>query len=579
MPTYKYLDDNGLTYYNSKVQAKLDAKLGTSDTAYATASIPYAKVDSTSTATEYTATVPGITQLRQGVSFWLENGVVTSASGFTININGLGAKPVYSNMAAASRDTTIFNVNYTMLFVYDADRVSGGAFICYRGYDTNTNTIGYQLRTNSSTLPAKQTGYRYRLWLTSADGQNYVPINTDTDTSTTGTKALNTTTPIDPFGAIVYNSTNGTVNANANLPNDTQWTQYTFDIRYQKCPLTLTYPDPVYLKCTPQSTGGALISDIVQTLPTTDDGKIYIYLGNAYSATSMELKVDHPVYYYKDGAIRLWTNDAASISSVAWGDITGTLSNQTDLNTALGTKANSADLATVATSGSYNDLTNKPTIPTVNNATLTIQKNSTNVATFTANAASNVTANIAVPTATSDLTNDGEDGSGAYMDEFAIHTTSIDTTNGTFTSDKTFDEVKAAYESGKNIILYATMPESEYSDIYIIPLGNVYIDETNGEYGFYFYYSVADAMGTGTPIVGGVSNTFVSFDISRHGSSSSDYEYSYGYDRRDAYVSITGSLATRPARNTWVPSAQCVYDAIGDVESILTTLNNGGGAQ
>lgn len=64
------------------------------------------------------------------------------------------------------------------------------------------------------------------------------------------------------------------------------------------------------------------------------------------------------------------------------------------------------DLATVATSGSYNDLSNKPTIPTVNNATLTIQKNNTNVATFTANASSNVTANISVPTATSDLTND-----------------------------------------------------------------------------------------------------------------------------------------------------------------------------
>ena len=63
-------------------------------------------------------------------------------------------------------------------------------------------------------------------------------------------------------------------------------------------------------------------------------------------------------------------------------------------------------LATVATSGSYNDLSNKPTIPTVNNATLTIQKNGTTVKTFTANASSNVTANITVPTKTSDLTND-----------------------------------------------------------------------------------------------------------------------------------------------------------------------------
>ena len=65
-----------------------------------------------------------------------------------------------------------------------------------------------------------------------------------------------------------------------------------------------------------------------------------------------------------------------------------------------------ADLSAVALSGDYDDLINKPTIPTVNNATLTIQKNSTNVATFTANASSNVTANISVPTATSDLTND-----------------------------------------------------------------------------------------------------------------------------------------------------------------------------
>ena len=62
MSTYKYLDDNGLTYYNSKIQAKLNNKLGASDTAYKTASIPYGECDSTSTATVFTATVPGITE-------------------------------------------------------------------------------------------------------------------------------------------------------------------------------------------------------------------------------------------------------------------------------------------------------------------------------------------------------------------------------------------------------------------------------------------------------------------------------------------------------------------------------------
>lgn len=45
------------------------------------------------------------------------------------------------------------------------------------------------------------------------------------------------------------------------------------------------------------------------------------------------------------------------------------------------------------------------TQPTVNNGTLTIQKNGSNVQTFTANQSSNVTANITVPTQTSELTN------------------------------------------------------------------------------------------------------------------------------------------------------------------------------
>lgn len=58
------------------------------------------------------------------------------------------------------------------------------------------------------------------------------------------------------------------------------------------------------------------------------------------------------------------------------------------------------DLATVATTGSYEDLIDKPTI---GNATLTIQKNGTNVDTFTANATSNKTINITVPTQASDV--------------------------------------------------------------------------------------------------------------------------------------------------------------------------------
>lgn len=56
-----------------------------------------------------------------------------------------------------------------------------------------------------------------------------------------------------------------------------------------------------------------------------------------------------------------------------------------------GEQVSTVTLATVATSGSYNDLSNKPTIPTVNNATLTITQGGTSKGTFTANAGSDVT--------------------------------------------------------------------------------------------------------------------------------------------------------------------------------------------
>ena len=49
------------------------------------------------------------------------------------------------------------------------------------------------------------------------------------------------------------------------------------------------------------------------------------------------------------------------INSVVWGNITGDISDQTDLQTALFAKANKSSLATVATSGNYNDLIDKPT--------------------------------------------------------------------------------------------------------------------------------------------------------------------------------------------------------------------------
>ena len=70
-----------------------------------------------------------------------------------------------------------------------------------------------------------------------------------------------------------------------------------------------------------------------------------------------------------------------------------------DFATKIKSKADSSSLAPVATSGNYNDLSDKPTIPTVNNGALTIQQNGTTLDTFTANSPDDKTVNIQTITA------------------------------------------------------------------------------------------------------------------------------------------------------------------------------------
>lgn len=195
------------TYTASEVGALSDTTLyagakTAGGPATVTNGIHYAHVDSTSTATVFTATVSGITELYDGLTILLKNGVVTSASGFTININNLGAKPVYNSMAAEGRETTIFNVNYTLLLIYDSTRVDGGCWINYRGYYSDSNTVPTGYCTTAAATAAKSATctYGYR------DDDNYFPCvfryaNTAANATLAITSYATTAAPIYVNGA------------------------------------------------------------------------------------------------------------------------------------------------------------------------------------------------------------------------------------------------------------------------------------------------------------------------------------------------------------------------------------------
>ena len=132
--------------------------------------------------------------------------------------------------------------------------------------------------------------------------------------------------------------------------------------------------------------------------------------------------------------VSVYSNDewASAVFSIAPNDMASTsraglmsASDKTKLDgIASGAEVNVQSNWSQSDSTADDYIKNKPTIPTVNDATLTIQKNGSTVNTFTANASSNVTANITVPTDTDDLTN----GAG-YITSSALPTKVSDLTN------------------------------------------------------------------------------------------------------------------------------------------------------
>lgn len=107
---------------------------------------------------------------------------------------------------------------------------------------------------------------------------------------------------------------------------------------------------------------------------------------------------------------------------------------------------------------------------TINNGTLTIQKNGTNVTTFTANQSGNATANISVPTKTSDITNDSGFITG-------IPTASASTLGGIKIGDG-LDITNAGVVSTKLQFTDETSAEDVNWELFInklYPIGSIYL--------------------------------------------------------------------------------------------------------
>jgi len=170
-------------------------------------------------------------------------------------------------------------------------------------------------------------------------------------------------------------------------------------------------------------------------------------------------------------------------------------------------------------------------LPVVNNATLTIQKNGTMVNTFTANASSNVTANITVPTTTNELTNNSDFQTGTQV-ATAI---AVETGNRESADNNLQSQIDAIVSASDVFDIVGTYAELQAYDISTVPLNDiikVLVDETHSGAATYYrcietnnvkswsyigsegaYYTKAEADSNFVPQTRTVNNKALSSDI------------------------------------------------------------------
>lgn len=237
--------------------------------------------------------------------------------------NGTNYYPIVCS--GTGRLTTHYPVNTYIQVVFEASgsaasmfalaggtgrvTVSGGAFrvINYYADGNNYNWV----RPYYIYWKTKTALYRYQLLFTQNE-QYLLPANAVNNSQAT-TKTL-TTESFDPFGDIYYYGSTTTVNADARIGDNTLYSMNgIIDLRYSfNTGTTLTSQKGVYLVMVPQSDGKVKLhsTPITQTLPTTEDGLVYKYLGQAYSNYGLQLVQEKPCYCFKNGALRPWTGPA-----------------------------------------------------------------------------------------------------------------------------------------------------------------------------------------------------------------------------------------------------------------------------
>ena len=233
-----------------------------------------------------------------------------------------GAKNVY--FENTTRFATQKTQNAQLHLIYheaqtlsDGNTYEGWWYVANRDTNDHANTIGYSY----SCYKTKTDLHRYQILFT-IDETTLIPVNS-VNSSTATTKTL-TTESFNPFGQIYYYNSTTNISADSLIGNSNLRSQLVSDFRYSfNTGKTLVANKAVFLVCVPQSDGKVKLhsNPISQSLPNTDDGLIYIHLGQAYDTYRVYMHLEKPIYYFKNGVVRKYTNAYEPVGAIASCDL------------------------------------------------------------------------------------------------------------------------------------------------------------------------------------------------------------------------------------------------------------------
>lgn len=219
-----------------------------------------------------------------------------------------GAKNVY--YSATTRMATHYGAGNFIPLIYRVDLQWGTNTTKYTGWwafsDRTTDTAN-QIQVGNLKLKAGTNGIiGTTLVMRTGDGL-YESIVTSRTTATTKTK----NTSGFYLDEIFYYNSSTTITSGNTTGTYTLYKQlHSLDFRYSSnCGTTLVSYKPVYLVGT-ISSGLFYLDDIwwTQTLPTTQDNKIYIYIGEAYNNNAVCFSLNHHILHYVNGYIEPYMN-------------------------------------------------------------------------------------------------------------------------------------------------------------------------------------------------------------------------------------------------------------------------------